>query len=120
MREIGDLVEESKILCNLGNASNQLGEYAEAINFYQQTLTVLQTIRDSPNEEQVIIKIINCYCTLQNYKKAIDFNQYHLAIVLEKQTKISQELGEYDLALDCDRALSIVTELGIPLAKECQ
>jgi ABC-type phosphate/phosphonate transport system ATPase subunit len=34
---------------------------------------------------------------------------------------IHHQLGNLDLAHEyCDRALSIATELGIPLAKECQ
>lgn len=112
---------EWKALYNLGNTYNQLGECAQAINFYQQTLTVLQTIRYFSDAEEVIIKLINCYCTLQNYKKAVDFNQHHLALVLAKQAKLYQKLGESNLALEyCDRALSIATDLGIPLAKECE
>lgn len=120
-REIGDRIEEGIALGNLGNAHYSLGDYRQAIDYHQKSLTIVREIQDRPGEERDLVRLGKAYCALGDYAKAIECNQQHLAIVQATQAELYQRLGHRDLALEhCDQALAIATELGIPLATECQ
>jgi tetratricopeptide (TPR) repeat protein len=68
-------------LRNLGNAYCLLGDYAKAIESYEQSLTIAREIEDRQGEEQVRVKLVNAYCALGDYANAIECNQQHLTIV---------------------------------------
>ena len=132
---------EGESLGNLGIAYHNLGDYSKAIEHYQRrldiawelqqysealeyldlALEIFSEIKDIPGQEWTLISKGVVYRELGEYTKAIECNQQHLAIVDLNQAKLYCKLGDRTLALEyCDRALSIATELGIPLAKECQ
>jgi len=91
--EIGDLRGQATALCNLGCGLFQLEQYSKAELYFCRALKISRKIRDRSGEAYAFRNLAGIY----------------------------QKLGNSLLTLEyCDRALSIATELGIPLAKECQ
>ena len=84
---------QATALCNWGCGLFQLEEYSEAKLYLCRALEISQKIGDRSGEAYAFRNLVAVY----------------------------QKLGNSLLAHECcDRALSIATELGIPLAKECQ
>lgn len=92
-QQLRDPLGESKALYNLGNTLMVLEQYSSAVECLQISLDICREFGNFDTE----------FCNLTS-----------LATIYSK-------LKRSDLALEyCNRALSIATELGIPLAKECQ
>ena len=132
-REIGDLWSEGAALGNLGNAYNSLGQYDQAIDFYRQRLTVARKIDDRLGEGIALGNLGNAYYSLGRYEDAAKLYQQSLdskkeigdrrgtAITLKNLAGLYEVLGDLDLARQyCQQALALATELGIPLAAECE
>jgi Tetratricopeptide repeat/NB-ARC domain len=80
-------------LANLGNALGKLKKYPEAFKVLQESLKISKNIGDREGESHT------------------------LRILAE----LHQDLGEVELARQyCQQALALATELGIPLAAECE
>ena len=91
--KIGDLEGIGIALTNWGNALFKLGHHLEAHKKFLRASEIFKQNGDLRSEALIC---------------------YNLAI-------FQAVLGNIPLAIEsCDRALSIATELGIPLAKECQ
>jgi tetratricopeptide (TPR) repeat protein len=60
-----------------------LGNYIQAIECYQQVLTIAQELQDNREKEQVLINLGKVCCALGDYTKAIAHNQQHLSLVQE-------------------------------------
>lgn len=118
---------------NLGTAYSALGNYTQAIDYYQQSLTIAREIGDRQGEGNWLGNLGAAYHSLGDYPQAIDYYQQSLAIAREISDHYGEALSLYKLArvhfkLDdrtqtlkyCNQALSLATELGIPLVKECQ
>jgi tetratricopeptide (TPR) repeat protein len=92
--KIGNLQGIGIALTNWGNALFKLGHHLEADQNFLRASEIFKQIGDRRSEA---------------------LSLYNLA------TSFQADLGNLPLAIKyCDRALSIATELGIPLAKECQ
>jgi tetratricopeptide (TPR) repeat protein len=92
--KIGDLEGIGIALTNWGNALFKLGHHLEAHKKFLRAREIFKQNGDRRSEA---------------------LSLYNLA------TSFQADLGNLPLAIEfCDRALSISTELGIPLAKECQ
>ena len=92
-REIGDRHGEGCNLGNLGEAQTKLGQYEEALENLKVSLAIFQEIQ-SPASETKVLKM--------------------LADLYHKTDQPTQARGY------CEAALQIATELGIPLAEDCQ
>jgi len=91
--KIGNSIYEAIALANIGEARIKLQQYSEALESLQTALKILREV-SFPYAEASLLKTL---------------------------AELHQELGDLDLALDyCNQALAIATELGIPLAQECQ
>jgi tetratricopeptide (TPR) repeat protein len=93
VQAIGDIKGEGYALGNLGNLLMQVRRYSDALKCLQASLEIFSKIHDSYAQTQALVNLAKLYCNL---------NQRILAF-------------EY-----CDRALSLATELDIPLQKECR
>jgi tetratricopeptide (TPR) repeat protein len=92
-RLIGDRAGEGRTLCNWGITLFKIERYSEALEYSQTALEIVSEIGD----------------------RSVEANTFYLL------AKLHQKLGHRDLAVEyCNQALAIATELGIPLAKECQ
>jgi tetratricopeptide (TPR) repeat protein len=92
-REIGNRHSEGTALANLAGAFCKLEQYSEALYSSQKALEIFQNIDE----------------------------RYSEAIVCKNLAEIHHELGNLNRAIDfCNQALALTTELGIPLAKDCQ
>ncbi|KAM3090576.1 CHAT domain-containing protein [Phormidesmis sp. 146-35] len=89
-REIKDRLGEGAALGNLGNAYQDLGNYAKAIKYHEQHLAIAREIKDRLGEGQSLNSLGNAYQDLGNYAKAIKYHEQHLAIARE----IKDRLGE--------------------------
>ncbi|MEL7039273.1 MAG: tetratricopeptide repeat protein, partial [Cyanobacteria bacterium J06592_8] len=70
-------------LNNLGNAYRRLGQYQEAIEYYQQSLTIAREIGDRNGEAASLGNLGIAYRRLGQYEKAIEYYQQSLAIFQE-------------------------------------
>lgn len=73
---------------NLGNATYALGQYAKALEYYQQSLSVARQLGDYKVEVSSLNSLGNTYDSLGQYQKAIEF--YRQASEL-KQTKLGEK-----------------------------
>lgn len=97
------------------------GQYLQAVECYQQKLDLAQELRDYREQERTLINLGKLYCALKKYDKTLECNQYHLAIVQFNRARICQKSGHYFRAIEhCNCALSIATDLKIPLVQDCQ
>ncbi|MBE9040788.1 tetratricopeptide repeat protein [Oscillatoriales cyanobacterium LEGE 11467] len=132
-REIGDRNGEGTALGNLGLVYQSLREYQRAIDFHQRSLAVAKEIKNYQGEGIALVNFGKIEFTLERYSKALENMQRALEIfetissrsgeatALQNLAAINEKLGNIDVALEyCDRALKIATELGIPLAQDCQ
>ena len=132
-KRIGDRKGEGNAFGYLGIAYDSEGEYDRAIESHQQHLVIAEEIGDFEGQGTAL-----CYwgCALFQLEKYSEAEQYVLraleisqkigdrsleAYAFRNLAGIYQKLGNSLLTLEyCDRALSIATQLDIPLAKECQ
>lgn len=132
-REIGNKALIGTVLGNLGIAYNSQGEYARAIDFYEQDLAIAREMGNRWGEAGALCNLANTLINLEQYLEVQEYWQislkvfreigarYEQVVTLNNLAELYQKLGQRDRALEyCDRALSLATELGIPLAKECQ
>jgi tetratricopeptide (TPR) repeat protein len=132
-QDIGDRHGEGCDLGNLGNAYRNLGQYEQAIDFYQQALTIAREIGDRQGEGNALGSLGGTQFKLEQYSKSLTHNQLALKIfqkigdrngeseALQQLAELHQTLGEIEVAQQyCQQALALATELGIPLAEECQ
>ncbi|MBD1881361.1 tetratricopeptide repeat protein [Coleofasciculus sp. FACHB-T130] len=132
-RETGNLTGEATALNNIAVVHYYLGNFTQANNNYKQVLSKLEEIRDDEIIGKVIGNLGNTLIELKDYLQAEENLQTALKIfkkvvarcdepiTLYNLARLHQRLGDLGLANEyCDRALSIATELNLPLAKECQ
>jgi tetratricopeptide (TPR) repeat protein len=80
-REIGDRNGEGRTLINLGVFYYSLSDYNQAINYYQQGLTILREIGQDWAQELALLNLCKAFSALGDYNKAIEYNQQHLALI---------------------------------------
>ncbi len=120
-------------LGNLGNIYFALGKYDIAIDYAEQHLIIAEKIGDLhgigialTNWGNALFKLGHHLEPLKKFLRASKiFKQIgdlrSEALICYNLAMFQADLGNLPLAIEsCDRALSIATELGIPLAKECQ
>lgn len=67
-------------LSNLGNACLTLGQYEQAISYYQQGLTLIDTPGNEENLGMTLANIATAYRNLGQYEQAIEYNRRALEI----------------------------------------
>jgi tetratricopeptide (TPR) repeat protein len=120
-------------LVNLANAYCELGNHDRAIANYHQALVIATQIGDRWGESLTLSNLGDTLIKLENYtearhilRSALDITQDIKArsleaSVLKKLAVLHQAEGDINGADDfCDRALSIATELDLPLAQDCR
>ncbi len=129
----GDKLGEGTVLGSLGTNYSGLGDYSKAFEYQQQHLTIMQELQDIRGEAEALCNIGITLMLLNKYSESLEFLQSSIklcrtisarsieAYALKHLAVLRSVLGERILALDqCERALTIATELGMPLARECQ
>ncbi|MGB5770645.1 MAG: tetratricopeptide repeat protein [Crocosphaera sp.] len=131
-REIGDRNGEASSYNNLGLAYYSLGEYQQAIQYYQQSLAITTEIgaaegtRSARNGEASSYNNLgNAYSSLGEYQQAIQYHQQSLAIKTEIGDRkgeassygnlgnVYSSLGQYQQAIQYhQQSLAITTEIG--------
>ncbi len=124
---------EGSVLDSLGSNYAALGEYSQALEYQQQHLLISQESQDRRGEAEAFCNIGITLAVLKKYLEAIEHFKKSIEICKTIGTRSIQAyafknmailyliLFDPNLALEyCDCALSIATELDIPLAKECQ
>ncbi|MEH2087877.1 tetratricopeptide repeat protein [Nostoc sp.] len=71
------------VLNELGNASQCLGQYEQAINYHQQSLEIKKKIGDRNGEVDSLGNLGNCYNSLTEYPRAINYYEQSLLIAKE-------------------------------------
>ncbi|MBN3889148.1 MAG: tetratricopeptide repeat protein [Nostoc sp. JL31] len=71
------------VLNELGNASQCLGHYEQAINYHQQSLEIKKKIGDRNGEVDSLGNLGNCYNSLTEYPRAINYYEQSLLIAKE-------------------------------------
>ncbi len=132
-QEICDRQGEGNSLGNLGLVYDSLGQYDLAINFHQQYLTIAREVGDQRGEGNALGNMGITQIKLKQYPEALGnlqavleiFRAIHSpageATALKYLAEVHQALGEVEVARQyCQQALALATELGIPLAADCE
>ena len=77
---------EERINLNIGNVYIDQGDYTKALEYYLNSLKVVQELSDKQIEEKMLLNIGNVYSELGDYTKAMEY--------YENSLKIAQELGD--------------------------
>jgi len=125
----------------LGVAYKRLGEYKQAIDYYQQSLTIAREIGDRWGESIALCNLGETFIKLERYSEALEKLQLALEICKAISNRSTEALTYKNLATlhhqmgrplagisksaqlareFCQQALAIALELGIPLAQDCQ
>lgn len=116
---------EARTLTRLGLMSSNLGQYEQALDYYQQALTVSREVGDRLNEGIVLSNTALIYDNQGRYAEALDYYEQALTILREIGDRTSEgitlsnigsvyrHLGDSSKALDYyQQALAIHTEIG--------
>ncbi|WP_442932780.1 tetratricopeptide repeat protein [Microcoleus sp. herbarium13] len=57
-----------------------LEDFTSAVEYLKQSLNIARQIKDSPREERILINLGKAYFCLNNFAKAMECNQQHLAM----------------------------------------
>lgn len=132
-REIGECRGEANDLDNLGLAYRNVEEYQQALDCHLRQLAIVQEISDRQGEGRALSSIGATQIKLTRYEEAL--KNFHIALeifceisdksgeaeALKNLAELHQALGEVEMARQyCQQALALATELGIPLAAECE
>jgi len=120
-------------LGNIGTIYFALEKYNTAIDYAEQHFTIAEKIGDLHGIGIALTNLGNALFKLGHHLKAykkflraseifVQIGDLHSeALIVYNLAMFQADLGNLPLAIEsCDHALSISTELGIPLAKECQ
>ncbi len=120
-------------LGNLGSAYGAKGNFSQAINYFQQALIMAQEIDDTAvqafvrcNLAEALMKVGHYPEALANLQTTLDIcektgDRFVKAQTYKLLADVYRQLNNHESALKyCNRAISIATELGIPLIQECQ
>ncbi|MEH2109324.1 tetratricopeptide repeat protein [Nostoc sp.] len=112
-------------LNNLGLGYLSLGQYQQAIEFFQQSLEIAREIGDRNSGGKSLANLGNAYNHQGQYQQAIDFLQQSLEIAREIGDRNTEgaslanlglayfSLGQYQQAIDLfEQSLDIVREIG--------
>jgi tetratricopeptide (TPR) repeat protein/DNA-binding Xre family transcriptional regulator len=132
-REDGDFLEEGNALGSLGAVCHMQGEYLKAIQYCQQWLEIARTIGDRKGERESLCNLGETQIKLKNYAEALrnltmaqeicrEINSpFTEAEVLKNLAELHQSLNHAAIARQyCQKALTLATDLGIPLVAECE
>ena len=133
LRITANKLGEGSVLDSLASNYAALGKYSQALEYQEQRLKIAQEIEDRRGEAEAFCNGGITLAILKKYSEAIESFQKSIEICRTIGTRSIEAyaftnmailyviLVDPALALECcDRALSIATELGIPLAKQCQ
>ena len=109
---------------NLGDGHHSLGQYVEAITYYQQGLVIHQSLNDRQREANILGSLGISHGALGQYGKAIDYPQQALTISQEIGNRLGEvialsnlgegyhALGRYDKAIELQQqSLTILQQI---------
>ncbi|UOG91094.1 MAG: tetratricopeptide repeat protein [Candidatus Thiothrix sulfatifontis] len=115
----------SNLLVNIAYLHNSLGNYGQALNYYQEALAIQQEISDKSAEGTNLNNISQIYQVRGDYDTALDLLNKSLAIqqnigdkfgegnTLNNISQIYQIRGDYNTALDfLNKSFTIRQEIG--------
>ena len=82
-KELGDRDGEGTAYCNLGIASQSLGNFKQAIEYHSQDLTIAKELDDRAGEGRAYGNLGLAYCNLGYFKQAIEYHNQDLTIPKE-------------------------------------
>ncbi|MEG4802668.1 CHAT domain-containing protein [Microcoleus sp. ARI1-B5] len=119
------LKAEADRLKTQGNQQSQISQYREALQSYEQALTIYREIGDRQGEANSLHNFGNAYNSLGEYDRAIDFHSQSLVIRREIGDRKAEtysllalanaynSLEQYERAIDChEKSLVIKREIG--------
>ena len=81
----------------MGNAYYSLGQYQQAIEYYQQWLAIAREIGDRGGEANSLGNLGNAYYSLGQYQQAIEYHQQSLAIAREIGDRRGEAIALFNL-----------------------
>lgn len=131
--EIEDVGLQSSLFSAFGNLYEAKEEYSQAKIFFKHRLAIAKHTNDLFGEAYALNSLGILSGKLDNFSEALDYfykarlvclgtgsKSYEIEI-LSNTAILNNFLGNNDLALtNCQQALAIATELGIPLKAECE
>ncbi len=131
--EIEDNLCQVHAYTSLGNVYHEQENYDKAIDYYHQSLDLLKDFPDLDIKSSALCDLgTSLFENGQDVEAILSFQQSleialkineprTAAIAYYNLAKIAESSNEDKIAFEyCSQALTLATELGIPLAKECQ
>lgn len=123
-RELGDPLEEVRVLIHLGRVYESLSNYPQAIEYNRRLLTIARETSDLIGEGRALGNLGNTYWFLGDYSQATEYNQQYLdlarkigdrwgeGMALGNQGYVYWSLGNYPQALSYhEQYLTIAHEI---------
>lgn len=76
MRELGDVAAQGRALGNLGNTHYLLGDFAQAITYHEQRLSIARQFGDKAAERRAHSNLGNSHIFLEQFDKAAHHFKY--------------------------------------------
>ena len=132
-RAIGAVAMEAGVMAMIGQTHFKMENYAEAQDTLQTALPLAQQVSDRSIESEILAVLGEVYCRLGQYSVSLKNLQIAFTMTqeignrdveaetLKALAELHYKIGQPNQAMEyCEQALAIATELGIPLAEECQ
>ena len=131
-KEVGNRSKEGRAYCSLGNASQSLGDFHQAIEYHQKHLQISKEVGDRAGEGGAYGNLGNAYQSLGDFHQAIEYHQKHLQISKEVGDRAGegraygnlgnayQSLGDFQQAIEYhQKHLQISKEVGDRAGEGC-
>ncbi|NEO88568.1 MAG: tetratricopeptide repeat protein [Spirulina sp. SIO3F2] len=124
---LAEKVSEMKIRCflNLGNSNVCLGNFNQAVDWYEKASSAAQEIGDRQGEGAALGNLGNAYYSLGQYERALDYHQQYLTLAQKLGNRQGEgnalgglgnayySLGQYERAINYHQQyLTIAREIG--------
>ncbi|HKP14285.1 MAG TPA: CHAT domain-containing protein, partial [Blastocatellia bacterium] len=105
IREVGDRSTEAAILEALGRNHFDLGDYSEALEYHNQSLSLRQSLQERYGEGSALVNIGNVYARMGDRPLALDY--------FERALRLRREIGDRrGVALTLHNAAELYRESG--------
>ena len=124
-KQLGNLLEEGRVLNNISQIYDEKGNYEKALNYLEQSLIIKEQIQDLSGKGTTLNNIGQIYTAKGDYDIALNYLERGLLLQLQIDSRLGEGTilnnigqiytfkGDYDTALSyLEKALAICQQIG--------